>query len=387
MKHYNELIDIDIRGKNILLREDLNVPTSNNEIINDERIRAAIPTIEYILSQNANLSIISHFGRPKDGIFEKELSLKIVAERISKIIKKEVYFEEIPISEKSPDYKNKITLHENTRFLKGETSGDESLAKKMATNCDVFVMDAFGTCHRKHCSTFTVSKYSPITCGGLLLIEEIKNLDKIFNNPKRPILAIIGGAKISTKLSVLTELLNKVNAIIIGGGIANTFLLSSNFSVGNSLSEKSMVENAREIIKLAEKKNVQLPLPEDVVCENQNQINVKKVNDVNENDIIKDIGPKTSVKYKKLIEEAGTILWNGPVGMFEKSSFESGTRDIAISVCKSKGLTVAGGGDTISAVQKFSDINEIDYVSTGGGAFLKYLEGEKLPGIEIIKKL
>ncbi len=195
MKHYNELIDIDIRGKNILLREDLNVPTSNNEIINDERIRAAIPTIEYILSQNANLSIISHFGRPKDGVFEKELSLKIVAERISKIIKKEVYFEEIPISEKSPDYKNKITLHENTRFLKGETSGDESLAKKMATNCDVFVMDAFGTCHRKHCSTFTVSKYSPITCGGLLLIEEIKNLDKIFNNPKRPILAIIGGAR------------------------------------------------------------------------------------------------------------------------------------------------------------------------------------------------
>ena len=387
MNHYHELVNTDIQGKNVLLREDLNVPTDNNEIINDERIRAAIPTIQYILSQNAKLSIISHFGRPKSGAFDKKFSLKIVAERISKIINKEVHFEEIPISEKSPDYKNDITLYENTRFLKGETTGDDNLAKKMAKNCDVFVMDAFGACHREHCSTFTVSKYSPVTCGGLLLMEEIKNLDKIFDKPKKPILAIIGGAKISTKLTVLRELINKVNAIIIGGGIANTFLLSSDFSVGNSLSEKSMIENAKEIIKLAAEKNVLLPLPKDVVCENQNQIYVKKVGDVNENDIIKDIGPKTSLKYKKLIEEAGTILWNGPVGMFEKSSFESGTKNIAVSVCKSKGLSIAGGGDTISAVQKFSNINEIDYVSTGGGAFLKFLEGQELPGIEIIKKL
>ncbi len=387
MNYYNELVNTDIQGRNVLLREDLNVPTENREIVNDERIRAAIPTIEYILSQNAKLSILSHFGRPKSGAFEKEFSLKIVAERISKIIDKEVHFEEIPISEKSPDYRNEITLYENTRFLKGETTGDDSLAKKMAKNCDVFVMDAFGTCHRKHCSTFTVSKYSPVTCGGLLLMEEIKNLEKIFNQPKKPLLAIIGGAKISTKLNVLRELINKVDAIIVGGGIANTFLLGSNFSVGNSLSEKSMVENAKEIIKLAMEKNIQLPLPLDVVCENQKQINIKKVEDIIENDIIKDIGPKTSLKYKKLIEEAGTILWNGPVGMFEKSSFESGTKNIAVSVCKSKGLSIAGGGDTISAVQKFSNIDEIDYVSTGGGAFLKFLEGEELPGIKIIKKL
>ena len=387
MNPYKELIDTDIQGKNILLREDLNVPSKDNEIVNDERIRAAIPTINYILSKNAKVSIISHFGRPNEGKFDEKYSLRIVAERMAKILNRSVHFEEIPLDQKSPEYTNDITVHENTRFLVGEKSGDEDLARKIARNCDVFVMDAFGTSHRKHCSTYTLSKFAPVTCGGLLIIEEIKNLKKIFENPKKPMIAVIGGSKVSTKLTVLKELLNKVDVIIVGGGIANTFLKSSGFEIGQSLFEESMINKANEIIKIANKKKVSLPLPDDVVCENKISTSIKELIKIENEDIIKDIGPKTSRKYEKLFQEAGTILWNGPVGVFEKKPFENGTKDIASAICKSNAFTIAGGGDTISALEKFANISSINYVSTGGGAFLQFLEGKELPGIEIIKKL
>ena len=387
MSEYNELINIDIKGKNILLREDLNVPVENNKIVNDARLRAVIPTINYVLSKKAKLAIISHFGKPTEGTFEKKYSLKIVAEKLSEILEKKVYFEEQPLNIKSPEYINDITLYENTRFLIGEKSGDEELAKKIAKNCDIFVMDAFGASHRKHCSTFTLSKYAPSTCGGLLLMNEIFNIEKIFKNPKKPVLAIIGGSKVSTKLNILKKLIKKVDTIIIGGGIANTFLISLDYSIGKSLVENNMINDTKEIINLAKENNVSIPIPEDVLCENSANVKNKNINEVDVGDVIKDIGPKTSRIYKKFIEEAGTILWNGPVGMFENTLFENGTKEIAFSIGESKALTIAGGGDTISAIEKFIDIKKIDYVSTGGGAFLEFLENNELPGINIIKKL
>ena len=387
MSEYNELTNIDIEGKNILLREDLNVPMGNNKIINDARLRATIPTIKYILSKGAKVAIISHFGRPIEGVYDKKYSLEKVAVRLAEILDEEVFFENTPLDIKSPKYKKKITLYENTRFLVGEKSGNEGLAKKIAENCDVFVMDAFGASHRKHSSTYTISKFAPITCGGLLLIDEISNLEKIFTNPKKPILAVIGGSKVSTKLNVLKELMKKVDAIIIGGGIANTFLLSSGYPIGESLAEENMINDAKNIINLAKKNNVAIPLPIDVVCGTHADAKNKDVNEVLEHELIKDIGPKTSLIYKKYIEEAGTIIWNGPVGVFENILFENGTKNIAVSISKSKALTIAGGGDTISAIEKFINIDKVNYISTGGGAFLEFLEGNELPGIKIIKKL
>ena len=387
MSEYNELTNIDIEGKNILLREDLNVPMGNNKIINDARLRATIPTIKYILSKGAKVAIISHFGRPIEGVYDKKYSLEKVAIRLAEILDEEVFFESTPLDIKSPTYKKKITLYENTRFLLGEKSGDKGLAKKIAENCDVFVMDAFGASHRKHSSTYTISKFAPITCGGLLLIDEISNLEKIFTNPKKPILAVIGGSKVSTKLNVLKELMKKVDTIIIGGGIANTFLLSSGYPIGESLAEENMINDAKNIINLAKKNNVAIPLPIDVVCGIHADAKNKDVNEVLEHELIKDIGPKTSLIYKKYIEEAGTIIWNGPVGVFEDILFENGTKNIAVSISKSKALTIAGGGDTISAIEKFINIDKVNYISTGGGAFLEFLEGNELPGIKIIKKL
>ena len=387
MSEYNELTNIDIEGKNVLLREDLNVPMANNKIINDARIRAAIPTIKYILSKGAKVAIISHFGRPAEGVYNKKYSLEKVAVRLSEILGEEVFFENTPLDNKSPEYQNKITLYENTRFLVGEKSGDENLAKKIAKNCEVFVMDAFGASHRKHSSTYTISKFAPITCGGLLLINEISNLEKIFTNPKKPILAVIGGSKVSSKLNVLKELISKVDTIIIGGGIANTFLLSSGYPIGQSLAEENMINDAKNIINLAKKNNVDIPLPIDVVCGINADATNKDINEVLENELIKDIGPKTSLIYKKYIEEAGTIIWNGPVGVFEDTLFENATKNIAVFISKSKALTIAGGGDTISAIEKFISIDKVNYISTGGGAFLEFLEGNELPGIKIIKKL
>ena len=363
------------------------MPVKDNKIVNDARIEAAIPTIKYALSKNAKVAIISHFGRPKEGVIEEKYSLKIIAKRLSEILRKKVHFESTPLDVRSPEYKNDITLYENTRFLIGEKAGDDSLAKKITKNCDVFVMDAFGAAHREHASTFTVAKYAPKSCGGLLLMNEIKNLEKIFTDTKKPVLAIIGGSKVSTKLNILKKLLYKVDTIIIGGGIANTFLLSKNYNIGKSLAESNMVNDAKDILELAKKNNVYMPLPEDTVCENSINVSNKNINSLSKQDMIKDIGPKTSIIYNKLIKEAGTIIWNGPVGIFEDSLFENGTKSIAIAISESNALTFAGGGDTISAIEKFININDIGYISTGGGAFLEFLEGKELPGIKIIKQI
>ncbi len=383
---YYDLKDINVNNKNILLREDFNVPVENNEIKNDARIKAALPTINYILSKGGKIALLSHLGRPTEGVFSKELSLSVVAFRLSELIGQKVFFEKTPLNEKSPEYKNRITLYENTRFLIGEKSGDEVLAKKIAKNCDIFVMDAFGASHRKHCSTYTVAKYAPMSCAGFLMMNEISNIEKIFKQPRKPLLAIIGGSKISTKLNILNELINKVDSIIIGGGISNTFLQSQNYFIGKSLSEKNMINDAKEIMKLAKKRGVQIPLPIDAICDNSREVLRKDIINISEEDVIKDIGEKTCILYEKFIKEAGTILWNGPVGIFEDTLFANGTKHIAKSISKSNAFSVAGGGDTISAIEKFINIEEIDYVSTGGGAFLEFIEGKELPGIKIIKK-
>ncbi len=340
---YKELKNTNLEKKNILIREDYNVPIANNEIINDARIKASIPTIKYILSKGAKISLLSHFGRPTEGVFEKKYSLEKVAARLSEILDKKVFFEKKPLDVSSPEYKNDITLYENTRFLVGEKSGNKNLAKKIAKNCDVFVMDAFGVSHRKHTSNYTISEYAPVTCAGLLLMNEIFNLEKIFNNPKKPILAIIGGAKVSTKLNILKELINKVDSIIVGGGIANTFLLSSGFSIGKSLVEKDLVLDAKKIINLAKKKNVAIPFPVDAICEYNGYIKKKDIKDIGPEGSIKDIGPNTCEIYKKYIEEAGTIIWNGPLGVFENVLFENGTKSIAKFISKANGISVIGG--------------------------------------------
>ena len=386
MQKYNELVNIDINNKDILIREDLNVPIKNNKITNDARIKAAVPTISYALSKGAKISIISHLGRPTEGKFDSKYSLKLVAEDYPEILNK-VFFEDQPLNIKSPEYKMILLCMKIQDSLWERSLEMKGLSKKMIKNCDVFVMDAFGASHRKHASTYTVSKHVPICCGGLLLIKEIKNIEKFFEDPKKPILAIIGGSKVSTKLNILEELIKKVDTIIPGGGIANTFLLSSGLPIGKSLAEENMKTDALKISELARKNNVYISLPKDVISENGKSVLNKDVSDILKEDVIKDIGIKTSRIYEKLIAEAGTILWNGPVGVFENTLFENGTKIIAKSIAKTKALTIAGGGDTISAIEKFTNINELDYVSTGGGAFLEFLEGKKLPGIEIIKKI
>ncbi|XRX42987.1 MAG: phosphoglycerate kinase [Buchnera aphidicola (Tetraneura sorini)] len=380
MKKINNM---ELNGKKILIRCDLNVPMKNNKISSYSRIIASLPTIKFALDKKAKIIIMSHLGRPKEGIFEKKYSLYPVYLYLKKIFPKiKVSFCSTYLTKKI-EFNAELTILENVRFNVGEKNNNEKLAKKYANLCDLFVMDAFGTVHRKHSSTYNVIKFSKQSCAGFLLIKEINALKNILNKPKRPMIAIIGGAKISTKFNVLNALGKITDNIIVGGGIANTFIAIEN-NIGRSLCEKKFIKSAQ---KMKSEFNITIPVDSHVAIEfNKNSPSrITDINKIKENEEIMDFGEKTIKKMKKIIQKAKTILWNGPVGVFEFPKFRTGTEILAKTIANAKSFSVAGGGDTLSVIEMFNIEKKISYISTGGGAFLKFIEGKKLPVIEILK--
>lgn len=384
-----KMTDLDLAGKRVLIREDLNVPLKNGEVSDDTRIRASIPTIEHALKNRARVMLMSHLGRPEEGKYDEANSLKPVARRLSQLLKREVKLLNDWLNgvEVAP---GEAVLFENVRFNKGEKKNGDELAKQMAGLCDVYVMDAFGTAHRAEASTHGVAKFAKVACAGLLLAAELEALGRALKNPKRPQVAIVGGSKVSTKLTALESLSQVVDQLIVGGGIANTFMLAVGLPIGKSLVEAGMVNEARGIIDAARAKGGDVPIPVDVVCAKEfsevAKATLKDAEEVADDDLIMDIGPKTSVKLASVLEKAGTILWNGPLGAFEFDQFGEGTRALALAIAKSKAFSIAGGGDTLAAIAKYGVADQISYISTGGGAFLEFLEGKKLPAVEILEQ-
>lgn len=375
---------IDLKNKRVMIREDFNVPLDKDgNITSDIRIEAALPTIKMALDQQAKIILLSHLGRPTEGEFDAQYSLRPVAERLSTLLQKPVRLvrDWIDGFDMAAD---EIILCENVRFNRGENADDETLARHMAALCDVFVMDAFATAHRAQASTHGVAKFAKIACAGPLLIAEIKALTKVMQQPARPLLAIVGGSKVSTKLDVLSSLSDITDQLITGGGIANTFLAAAGYPVGKSLYEPDMLATAEKL--LASNK---IPLPIDVVTAKSFAIDaaptIKKIADVAADDLILDIGPATISQYESIIAKAKTILWNGPVGVFEFPAFAQGTQKIAQAIAQSEAYSVAGGGDTLAAIDQFNLASAISYISTGGGAFLEYIEGKPLPAITILE--
>lgn len=383
------LKDVDLKNKKVLVRVDFNVPVKDGKVTSKVRIEAAIPTIQYILDQGGAVILMSHLGRPTEGEYDSQFSLEPVAEALSQIIKKPVRF--------AKDWLNgvdanagEIVMCDNVRFNKGEKKSDDELSKKIASLGDVFVMDAFATAHRAQASTYGVAKYVPVACAGLLLANEIKALEKALKAPKKPMAAIVGGSKVSTKLSVLHNLLDKVEILIVGGGIANTFIKAEGFNIGNSLYEDDLVGEAKDILAKAKELGVNIPVPVDVRVAKEFSENavavVKNVADVADDEMILDIGPKSERNIAELLKSANTILWNGPVGVFEFDNFAEGTKALSLAIAESDAFSVAGGGDTIAAIEKFDIKDKVSYISTAGGAFLEFLEGKKLPAVEILKE-
>lgn len=380
------ITDVSLNSKRVLIRVDFNVPIENSSIASTTRIDAALPTIKYALSQGASVILISHLGRPKENEYNDEFSLSPVARYLTKLLKQPVHLVKNYLSGLNI-MPGQIVLCENVRFNQGEKVSSEDLSRQLSCLCDVFVMDAFATAHRTHASTYGVAKYAPIACAGLLLTKELKALENL-NQAKKPLIAIVGGSKVSTKLMVLENLIDKVDQLIVGGGIANTFLVAEGFKVGKSLIEKDLINTAHTLMKKAKEKGVTMPLPIDVrVAKSFDQNSKSEIKDVNmvcDDDIILDVGPLTEMKLAKLISAASTVLWNGPIGVFEFVNFEKGTKAISLAIANSNVFSVAGGGDTIAAIEKFNITEKISYISTAGGAFLEFIEGKKLPGIEIL---
>ena len=381
--------NIDLAGKRVLIREDFNVPMNKTGISNDARIKAALPTIQLAIEKGASVILVSHLGRPIEGQTNPALSLKPVAERLQTLLDRPVRFvddwlEGITIAP------GEVVLCENVRFNMGEKANDETLSKKIAALCDIFVMDAFATAHRAQASTHGIACFAPIACAGPLLIQELDALSCATQNSKPPVLAIVGGAKISTKLNVLKLLCQQVDILIPGGGIANTFLASCGYPVGNSLFEKALLEDAETIQAIANDHQCTIAIPSDVVVaealHEDAAAQTKPVNAVEAKDMILDIGPETSQAYVKLIKQANTIIWNGPVGVFEITSFSQGTQAIAKAIAEHSAFSIAGGGDTIAALEQFNVAEKMSYISTGGGAFLEFLEGKTLPAIEVLEQ-
>lgn len=390
-----QMKDLDLNNLGVLIRVDFNVPIKNQKVVSDARIRACLPTIELALKQNTKLMLMSHLGRPEEGVYDEEASLRPVAEHLSKLINKPVKLiqnwidlaPEILISSLEP---GEIVLLENVRFNKGEGKNDVALSKKMAAFCDVFVMDAFGTAHRAQASTYGVAKYAKVACAGPLLSAELEALSKALDNPKKPLTAIVGGSKVSTKLCILKNLVQKVDCLIVGGGIANTFLAAAGYPVGKSLYEPDLVDDAKEIMHIIQARGGQLPLPTDVVVSKDFSETaegvIKSISEVAPDEMILDIGPKSTEVLAKLLLKSGTSLWNGPVGVFEFEAFRAGTLGIAHAIATAESFSIAGGGDTLSAIELFKIESKISYISTGGGAFLEFLEGKKLPAVEILEE-
>lgn len=381
--------DLNLEGQRVLIREDLNVPFKDGKISSDVRIQAAIPTIKLALSKGAKVMVMSHRGRPTEGELTQADSMAPIVEHIQSLLN-------VPVKLVA-DYLNgvevkqgEVVVFENVRCNVGEKNNDDELAKAYAALCDVFVMDAFGTAHRAQASTHGVAKYANTACAGPLLAAELDALGKALDNPARPLVAIVGGAKVSSKLTVLESLSEVVDQLIVGGGIANTFIASEGYCVGKSLVEKDLIEQAKYLSKAAIDNGGEIPQTVDVIVGKafsaETTASLKPVSDIAENDMIFDIGPKTADKLCKILAKAGTIVWNGPMGVFEFDQFSSGTQKIALAIAKSKAFSIAGGGDTLAAVDKFGIKDQISYISTGGGAFLEFLEGKKLPAVAILEE-
>ena len=374
--------DLNVQGKRVLVRQDLNVPIKDGQVTSTARIDAAIPTLQALLEQGAQVAVMSHLGRPAEGVCEPEFSLAPVAATLSAKLGRDVPLvtDWIDGFEQSAD----LVLLENVRYLKGEKKDDEALSKKVAALCDVYLMDAFGTAHRAQASTHGVGRFAPEVAAGPLMAAELDALGKALANPERPAVAIVGGSKVSTKLDVLTELANQVDQIVVGGGIANTFLAAAGYPVGQSLMEVDLIETAKTLMS-----KVDIPLPVDVVVATEFSIDaeatVKRVQDVADHDMILDVGPETQASYQELMALAKTILWNGPVGVFEFPQFEGGTRALSMAIAASDGFSLAGGGDTLAAIDQFGIADQISYISTGGGAFLEFVEGKELPAVHMLK--
>jgi phosphoglycerate kinase len=383
------MTDLDLSGKRVLIREDLNVPIEHldgmpGRITSEQRITAALPTLKRALDQGAAVMVMSHLGRPKEGTWSEADSLAPVARRLSELLGRDVpllrdYLAGVDVQPGS------IVLLENCRMNVGEAKDDEALAKQYAALCDVFVMDAFGTAHRAQASTHGVIRFARTACGGPLLMAELDALGKALDNPARPLLAIVAGSKVSTKLELLSSLVDKVDQLIVGGGIANTFIAAEGFGVGKSLVEMDLVDTARQIMRDAKARGAEIPVPTDVVVAPRFAADapatVKKVDSVGADDMILDIGPDTARRYAAMIAKAGTVVWNGPVGVFEFDAFGKGTETLAHAIADSHAFSIAGGGDTLAAIDKYGVESKIDYISTGGGAFLEFLEGKELPAV------
>lgn len=379
-----KMTDLDLKGKRVLIREDLNVPVKDGKVTSDARIRAALPTIKHAVEAGAKVMLMSHLGRPTEGEYAEEYSLLPVATHLSSLLGQDVTL--IKDWENAPEIANgDITLFENVRFNKGEKKDDEVLAKAYAALCDIYVMDAFGTAHRAQASTHGVGHFAPIACAGPLLAAELDALAKALKEPKRPLVAIVGGSKVSTKLTVLESLSDKVDQLIVGGGIANTFLAAAGKPVGKSLCEDDLIANARA---LSEK--TAIPLPSDVVVgqvfSEAAEATLKSAESVTADDMIFDVGPETAESFAKIIHNAGTIIWNGPVGVFEFDQFGEGTRALSLAIAQSDAFSIAGGGDTLAAVDKYGIADSVSYISTGGGAFLEFVEGKTLPAVAMLKE-
>ena len=389
LSEFIRISDIDLRDKKVLIREDYNVPIKDGKVEDDTRIRATLPTLEKTLTAGGRVMILSHLGRPKEGVYDEKFSLAPVAACLSALLGKNV-----------PLVKNwingidlgthEVVLCENVRFEKGEKADDDDLARRMAALCNIYVNDAFGAAHRAHASTHGVAKYAPVSCAGPLLLAELAALSTALKKPARPLMAVVGGAKVSTKLTILETLSTKVDQLIVGGGIANTFLKAAGHSIGKSLHEPDLVNEAGKLLQRIKDHGGSLPLPTDVVCAVEcsatAQASTKKLGDVRDDDQILDVGPETAARFAELVGKAATIVWNGPIGVFEFEQFSNGTRVLAEAIARSSAYTLAGGGDTLSAITKFGVGADISYISTGGGAFLEFLEGKKLPAVQILEE-
>lgn len=379
-----KMADLDLKGKRVLIRADLNVPIKDGKVASDKRIMATLPTIKLALEKGAKVMVTSHLGRPEEGVYNEEFSLKPVADYMQgkldcKVRLVKDYLDGVEVND------NEVVVLENCRFNKGEKKNDEALAKKYAALCDVFVMDAFGTAHRAQGTTYGAAQFAPVACAGPLLAAELDALGKAMDNPARPMVAIVGGSKVSTKLPVLESLLKVADQLIVGGGIANTFMAAQGHKVGKSLCEEELIPTAKDLMA-----KTHIPEFVDVVVgkefDENTEATVKDLKDVADDDMIFDLGPKSMANIVEVIKNAKTILWNGPVGVFEFDKFAQGSKTLSEAIADSEGFSVAGGGDTISAIQKFGVTSKISYISTGGGAFLEFVEGKKLPAVEILEK-
>jgi phosphoglycerate kinase len=385
-----KMTDLDLRGKRVFIRADLNVPVKDGKVTSDARITASMPTIEFALKAGAKVMVTSHLGRPEEGVYSEENSLKPVADVISAKLNKPVRLIKDWVNGGFEVAEGEMVLLENCRFNKGEKKNNDETAQKYAALCDVFVMDAFGTAHRAEATTHGIAKFAPVACAGILLTEELDALTKALLSPARPMVAIVGGSKVSTKLTVLESLSEKVDQMVVGGGIANTFLKAAGFEVGKSLCEDELVPTAKALMAKMSARGASVPIAKDVVCGKQfdaNEPAVKKMaNEVVADDMIFDIGAQSAAELVEIIKNAGTVVWNGPVGVFEFDQFGEGTKTIAKAIAETSAFTLAGGGDTIAAIQKYDIYDKVSYISTAGGAFLEFLEGKTLPAVEILEQ-